>query len=47
MSLLSPKFQDVDHLEYQVDPAHAEADKGALCEVKVEAKRNFKAGITN
>ena len=31
-SLSSPKFQDVAHLEYQVDPADTEADEGALHE---------------
>ena len=31
-SLSSPKFQDVANLEYQVDPAHAEDDEGALNE---------------
>ena len=31
-SLSSPKFQDVAHLEYQVDPAHTEDDEGALHE---------------
>ena len=31
-SYSSPKFQNVAHLEYQVDPAYTEDDEGALHE---------------
>ena len=40
-SLSPPKFQDVAHLEYQVDPAHTEDDEGALHEGEDERQDEF------